>query len=365
MTQPEKQMPKAKPLPGDYRNTLVGWLKSNAGKHTPAQIAAATGVPPSVAPRILRELSSCLDALIHRVAPRPGLDPLRYEFLVLPGIPGLFSPAELGPSAPSGSMEPQSDISSIPSNELSVVTTPEVTPLTTLAPGQTTEFAQARRYYQGARLFASASTACLVLLGLELQRLRLLFDPQPGRRKKNSSTDGLISWDARVRAELRIGHATAWRWEAMAEEAQQRVAELSTVDLLERPILQLPEPQREQIVRAVQAATDGRNAKQLMVEWGITTKKPQSTGSPLTAEESARENAQEHIRPLIRMLAAVTANQAKYLVNLPLVTETPSEKANLSSLRDHLQRLLKLTQNAINAASQPCSKDQKPRSNPR
>ena len=212
------------------------------------------------------------------------------------------------------------------------------------------EFDSARQFLEAAHLHTAAAAAFMVLLGVELKRLRVQFRPRRGgdRRLQYQSfnAETLISWEDRIQSELGISKTTAWRFEAMAEAAKKRIAELNADELLTTPICQLTEPRRAAILQAVHKVTDGQTAQQLMLDWGIA-KKPQGSGcvggnkngrpSNLSAEEIALQTAQIAWLPVYKQLFALRNSAQQTLLHLPVDTDSPADEAALLFLLDEME----------------------------
>lgn len=224
---------------------------------------------------------------------------------------------------------------------------------------QSPEFDPARQYLSAARLHGAATAAFLVLLGVEIKRLRAIHQPKRGQPKKNSrNVSGILSWPELIKRELGISDDSARNYEAMAEAGKKHIAELNAEELLTMPLCQLPDVRREQIVKAVQKVTDGHTAQQLMFDWGIA-KKPQGSGATggnrpkqkenLPREEIARRAAQALFLPSYLTLYRLRnlPNRDEYLLTLPLGTDTPADEACLTNWRDELALLIDLFDEAI------------------
>jgi hypothetical protein len=222
---------------------------------------------------------------------------------------------------------------------------------------QLPEFNSSRQYLAAAKLHGAACTAFLILLGVEIKRLRRIYQPKRGN-SKSRNVSGFVSWPELLRRELDISDDSARNYEAMAEAAKERVKELNAEELLTMPLCQLPDARREQIVQAVQKVTDGHTAQQLMFDWGIA-KKPQGSGATggrrekkgrtLSDEEIARQGAQVFFLPAYLNLYKLR-NMPKrdaYLLALPLNTDTPADEASLVNLRDEIALHLDLLNEAI------------------
>jgi hypothetical protein len=227
---------------------------------------------------------------------------------------------------------------------------------------QSPDFDSARQYLSAARLHGAATAAFLVLLGVEIKRLRGIHQPKRGgdHKSKNQTRNVscLISWPEIIQRELGISHDSARNYEAMAEAGKKHIAELNAEELLTMPLCQLPDARREQIVHAVQKVTDGQTAQQLMFDWGIA-KKPQGSGATggarprqkekLSREELALRGAQDYFLPtyldLYRLRNMPKRNE--YLLALPLCTDTHADEACLTNFRDELALLLDIFDEAI------------------
>lgn len=156
-----------------------------------------------------------------------------------------------------------------PSSALAVL---ETGPLVLMEPGIGQQFSQCRRLLAAAKTSMAASAAFMILAGVELIRLHKLHGVRRGGDRKSADQTARacgLKWDKVVEQELGIGESTARKYMAMAEAARERMLDLNSERLLNTPISEMPEMEREELIARVQKCTDGQTAQQLMWEWGI------------------------------------------------------------------------------------------------
>jgi len=310
----------------DRANLIIAWLKEQGTSFGAKAIAADTKLPLKDTIRILNALAS--DGHSPVMKTRTG----RFAHNLALSFP---------PSAPESP-------TAITPGKLTRVTTSEVDSGGTLGPGQSSEFSAARRYLAGTRMLVAGATGCMVLLGIELRLLRTKYCPKPGRPQKDFVGQERVAWDTRVKTELGIGHATASRYETLAAAViEQGAWELSGADLLDRPLMSLPEARRTEIYGAVERVAGNRTASQLLRE--CNRPKMPKTKPALSPSPDEKEKAMRTYRDLMAKLEHALQHSDR-LVHLPLNSDTEND-INLHGLRDNLQELLRVTRIAIATVS--------------
>lgn len=144
----------------------------------------------------------------------------------------------------------------------------------TAAPALATDFAQAKKYWQGARLAAGQSAAFMVLLGAELERLHKKHAVKAGRPAVavNSSSVKELKWPELLEQQVGCSESQAWRAREMFKASRKRVPLLDGPKLLTTSIDQFAPAEREALIKAVSKATDGKSAAEFSRELGISKK---------------------------------------------------------------------------------------------
>ena len=148
------------------------------------------------------------------------------------------------------------------------------------APALATDFAQAKEYWQGARLAAGQSAAFMVLLGAELERLHKKHGVRAGRPalEINSSSVKELKWSELLEQQVGCSETQAWRAREMFKASRKRVPLLDGPKLLTTSIDKFEPAEREALIKAVSKATDGKSAAEFSRELGIS-KKEQGSGA--------------------------------------------------------------------------------------
>lgn len=143
-------------------------------------------------------------------------------------------------------------------------------PLTTAVAN---DFAQAKQYWQSARVAAGQSAAFMVLMGGELERLFKIYGKAHGGTRKGSSFhDESLKWGEVVQKHIGCSEAQAWRAREMFKGAKGRVSLLNGQELLTTSISDLSPKRQEEILTAVKKVTDGKTSAEIMRDFGISKK---------------------------------------------------------------------------------------------
>lgn len=160
-------------------------------------------------------------------------------------------------------------------------------PAATLAKDLSQEFEGVRKLYRHIKMHLTAGSSLMILMGLELKRLKKNLGETRGR--KNPNTSG-ISWGELVQQEVGITDDTATKYILMAEGSKKRIPMLEKLEekLLTAPLSSLTETEQKEITEAVQNLTDGKTAKEVMQELGIARK---DAGSNLDKDRNKGGNS--------------------------------------------------------------------------
>ena len=141
------------------------------------------------------------------------------------------------------------------------------------------QFAKARTFFQAAKVAAAQSVAFMILCGHELNRLHKELGFERGRPSaEKCANGGTIKFEDLAERYAGLPPRTAYRWRELAREARKRIPLLDAEEMLSTPLAMLPEPRQENLLKAVQKATDGKTAQQLMWDWGLATGAPHARG---------------------------------------------------------------------------------------
>ncbi|MBI5768739.1 MAG: hypothetical protein HZA93_13155 [Verrucomicrobia bacterium] len=160
------------------------------------------------------------------------------------------------------------------------------------APAIASDFAQAKQYWQSARVAAGQSAAFMVLMGAELERLFKTYGKSHGGARNGSSFQAeSLKWAEVVQQHVGCSEAQAWRAREMFKGAKKRVALLDGQALLTTSIADMPEEKQEKMLRAVAKVTDGKTAAEVMREFGITKKEQGGAAKGGNTRKPAKEAA--------------------------------------------------------------------------
>ncbi|WP_075090628.1 hypothetical protein [Verrucomicrobium spinosum] len=233
-------------------------------------------------------------------------------------------------------------------------------PTQDLTEGQSEHFTYARKLQTNVRLHLIAASGFMVLMGLELKRLKKALGETRGRKTQ----DGLgISWEATVKANLGISDETATKYIAMADGVKTRVAILQELEakLLAAPLSDLSDQEQEQVFAAVKDSTDGKTAKELMQEYGIARKDAganldkdrnkggNSTKPVETPEQQAQGWFGSVTETMIGLRAADATKWHTLIYSLPLTREEGKEltgNVSIEDLEDELTHWMEVVQQA-------------------
>ncbi|WP_009964052.1 hypothetical protein [Verrucomicrobium spinosum] len=231
-------------------------------------------------------------------------------------------------------------------------------PAATVALSQ--EFEGVRKLYRHIKMHLTAGSSLMILMGLELKRLKKNLGETRGRKNPNASG---ISWGELVQQEVGITDDTATKYILMAEGSKKRIPMLEKLEekLLTAPLSSLTEAEQQEITAAVQNLTDGKTAKEVMQELGIARKdaganldKDRHKGGNSTKPiETPEQQAQGYFGSVTEhMIGLRTENITKWetlVYSLPLARD-PNQKitghVSIEDLEEELTNWLGVVQTA-------------------
>lgn len=222
------------------------------------------------------------------------------------------------------------------------------------------EFDYARKLQTNVRLHLMAASGFMVLMGIELKRLKKNLGETRGRKTRNASG---ISWGDLVKQELGFTDDTATKYIAMAEGSKQRVSILQELEqkLLAAPLTDLTAQEQEQVFTAVKNITDGKTAKELMQEYGIARqdaganldKDRNKGGNSTRSVETPEQQAQGWFGSVAEtMIGLRSSDQTKFhtlVYSLPLSRDPEQEltgHVSIEDLEEELTHWLTVVQDA-------------------
>lgn len=150
------------------------------------------------------------------------------------------------------------------------------------------DWTRARAYMEGIKTFARLSLAGQILLGHELQTLKveLGFAGRGGDRRSKPQFEVLKSlnrtWDQWCKSELGISDSTADRIIATYEAAKNKLRKLGgqplLIGMLDTSPTKIPDEQRKALAMLVDRLEWGESQSQLLADFGITKKPSTLTG---------------------------------------------------------------------------------------
>lgn len=161
-------------------------------------------------------------------------------------------------------------------------------------PAPMKEFDAARKHVENIREFGRRASHESILLGHELNRLKLEVGAKHGGdRKSSSQTANLIRWDDLVAEQTGLSYDTCNRCMQLATAAKKHIPVLTSSDVLKKPFNALPEARQAEVVKALEKAADGRSMTQLMFDFGAWKEKGKHAPPKPTKASAAKraENA--------------------------------------------------------------------------
>lgn len=154
------------------------------------------------------------------------------------------------------------------------------------------DFAQAKQYWQAARVAAGQSAAFMILMGAELERLFKIHGKSHGGARNGSSFQAeSLKWADVVQKQVGCSEAQAWRAREMFKASRKRVPLLNGPELLSTSIADLPVKRQEDMLRAVAKVTDGKTSAEIMRDFGIGKKEQGSAAKGGNTRKPAKEAA--------------------------------------------------------------------------
>lgn len=222
------------------------------------------------------------------------------------------------------------------------------------------KFIHARQLQRQIKMHLVAGSGLMVLLGIELKRLKKNLGETRGR--KNPSASG-ISWGDLVKRELGITDDTATKYMLMAEGSKKRIPIIQELEekLLTAPLASLTEKEQREITEAVQNLTDGKTAKEVMQELGIARqdaganldKDRNKGGNSTRSIETPEQQAQGWFGSVAEtMIGLRSSDQTKFhtlVYSLPLSRDPEQEltgHVSIEDLEEELTHWLTVVQDA-------------------
>lgn len=150
------------------------------------------------------------------------------------------------------------------------------------------EFNTARKHIANVRDAGRKMQHEMILLGIELNRLKTTVGAKHGGDRKSSLHGAnLIAWDELVFDQTGLSYETCHRWMTIAKGAQKAIPLLTAPDVLKKPFSALPEKRQEEVVKVLSKAVDGQTMAEMSVSFGVC-KAPKLNHPPKATKKSAR-----------------------------------------------------------------------------
>lgn len=154
------------------------------------------------------------------------------------------------------------------------------------------EFSAARKHVENIREAGRRASHESILLGHELNRLKLeVGAKQGGDRKSSLQTANLIPWDELVEQQTGLSYATCHRCMQLATGAKKHIPILTAGDVLKTPFNALPEARQAEVSKALEKAADGRSMTQMMFDFGVWKEKKLNHPPKPTKASAAKRKA--------------------------------------------------------------------------
>lgn len=187
--------------------------------------------------------------------------------------------------------------------------------LTMTGPGKPAllkEFDAARKHVENIREFGRRASHESILLGHELNRLKLeLKITRGGDRKSNPQSAGLIGWEDLLEQQTGLSADTCNRCMQLATAAKKHIPVLTSSDVLKQPFNALPEARQAEVVKALEKAADGRSMTQLMFDFGAWKDKGKNTPPKPTKASAANRKANAENETLTAAQLMETAKEQR------------------------------------------------------
>lgn len=160
------------------------------------------------------------------------------------------------------------------------------------------EFDAARRHAVAILEHARRAAHESILLGHELNRLKLELGIQRGGDRKSAGIKdadaNLIPWGDLVFQQTGVSYDTCQRCMHLATAAKKHIPILTSSDVLKTPFNALPAARQTEVVKALEKAADGRSMTQMMFDFGAWKEKKLNHPPKPTKASAAKRNANKN-----------------------------------------------------------------------
>jgi len=160
------------------------------------------------------------------------------------------------------------------------------------------EFDAARGHVAAIREAGRRASHESLLLGVELNRLKLALGVKRGGDRANPQSAGLLPWEKLIEQQTNLSADTCQRCMQLASAAKKHIPILTAGDVLEQPFSELPAARQAQITKALLTAADGRSMTQLMLAFGAWKQKKTNNPPTATTASAAKRTANKHDQTL-------------------------------------------------------------------
>jgi hypothetical protein len=188
------------------------------------------------------------------------------------------------------------------------------------------EFSAARQHVENIREAGRRASHESILLGHELNRLKLeLKVGRGGDRKSNPQSAGLIGWEELLEQQTGLSADTCNRCMQLAQGAKKHIPILTAGDVLKTPFNALPEARQAEVSKALEKAADGRSMTQMMFDFGVWKEKKLNHPPKPTKASAAKRNANKNDETL--QAAELMALTEEHIETLEQITLAAAFKA--------------------------------------
>lgn len=142
------------------------------------------------------------------------------------------------------------------------------------------EFEPARRHVENIREAGRRASHESILLGHELNRLKLELGVKAGRPKQLPQSAVIKPWATLVEEQTGLSIDTCDRCMQLAAGAKKHIPILMAGDVLKTPFSALPESRQTEVSKALEKAADGRSMAQMMLDFGVWKEKKSKAPPP-------------------------------------------------------------------------------------
>lgn len=158
-------------------------------------------------------------------------------------------------------------------------------------PIQMKEFAAARQHVENIREAGRRASHESILLGHELNRLKLELGVKHGGARASTQSAYLKPWRELIVEQTGLSEDTCDRCMKIAKGAAKSIPILMAPDVLKKPFSELPEARQAEVAKILHKAVDGMSMHQMMLSFGAWKDKGLNHPPKATKKSAANRKA--------------------------------------------------------------------------